>query len=104
MSGSRERELESRLGITLAHLLKWRYQPERRGISWTATISEQRHRIERLLRKNLGLKAYLEETFGEAYGDARLIAMRETGLQQDVFPESPPFTMTQALDANYWTE
>lgn len=104
MGGSRERELESRLGILLAHLLKWHYQPERRSVSWTATIMEQRRRIERLLRKNPGLKGYLEEAFGEAYGDARLIAMRETGLQQDVFPESPPFTLTQTLDACYWAE
>lgn len=30
--GAREwRELETRLSILLQHLLKWRYQPERRG-------------------------------------------------------------------------
>ncbi len=104
MGSSRERELESRLGILLAHLLKWYYQPERRSVSWTATIMEQRRRIERLLRKNPGLKAYLEEAFWEAYGDARLIAMRETGLQQDIFPESPSFTLTQVLDVCYWPE
>jgi iron-sulfur cluster repair protein YtfE (RIC family) len=104
MGSSRERELESRLGILLAHLLKWYYQPERHSVSWTATIMEQRRRIERLLRKNPGLKAYLEEAFWEAYGDARLIAMRETGLQQDIFPESPSFTLTQVLDVCYWPE
>lgn len=104
MSGSRERELESRLGILLAHLLKWHYQPERRSVSWTATIMEQRRRIERLLRKNPGLKAYLEEAFWEAYGDARLIAMRETGLQQDTFPELPTLTLAQVLGACYWPE
>lgn len=104
MGGSRERELESRLGVLLAHLLKWHYQPERRGVSWTATIMEQRRRIERLLRKNPGLKGYLEEAYWEAYGDARLIAMRETGLQQDTFPESPTFTLTQVLDACYWPD
>ena len=30
MGGSKERELESRLGVLLAHLLKWVHQPERR--------------------------------------------------------------------------
>ena len=49
MGASRERELESRLGVLLAHLLKWRYQPERRGASWEAAIKEQRQRILRLL-------------------------------------------------------
>ena len=104
MGGSRERELESRLGVLLAHLLKWRHQPERRGVSWTATIMEQRRRLERLLRKNPGLKACLDEAFMEAYGDARLIAMRETGFDQDAFPESPPFSPTEALDSHYWPE
>ena len=47
MGGSRERELESRLGVLLAHLLKWRYQPDRRGRSWRLTIAEQRRRIAR---------------------------------------------------------
>lgn len=41
MGSSRERELESRLGILLAHLLKWYYQPERHSVSWTATIMER---------------------------------------------------------------
>ena len=33
MGSSRELELESRLGVLLAHLLKWRYQLERHGKS-----------------------------------------------------------------------
>ena len=31
MGASKGRELESRLGVLLAHLLKWVYQKERRG-------------------------------------------------------------------------
>ena len=42
MGSSRERELESRLGVLLAHSLKWRYQPERCGKSWRSMIKEQR--------------------------------------------------------------
>jgi uncharacterized protein DUF29 len=91
MGTSRERELENRLGILLAHLLKWQYQPERCSRGWEATIKEQRRRIERVLRKNPGLKSYLDETFENAYGDARLIAVRETGLEENTFPEDCPF-------------
>ncbi|MDR3089077.1 MAG: DUF29 domain-containing protein, partial [Desulfobulbaceae bacterium] len=29
-----QRELMSRMAVLLAHLLKWQYQPERRGKSW----------------------------------------------------------------------
>ena len=102
MGGSKERELESRLGVLLAHLLKWVCQPERRGNSWQATIEEQRRRIERLLRKNPSLKSKLAECFCDAYGDARLIAVRETGFNKNSFPGDCPFTLAQTLDDAYW--
>lgn len=57
MGAAKERELESRLGVLMAHLLKWIFQPERRGNSWIATIKEQRQRVVRLLRKNPSLKS-----------------------------------------------
>ena len=104
MGGSKERELESRLGVLLAHLLKWVYQPERRGNSWSATIEEQRRRLERLLRKNPSLKAKLQACFLDAYGDARLIASRETGLNKSHFPEISPFSLEQTLADAYWPE
>ena len=39
---SEQRELASRMAVLLAHLLKWQYQPERRGASWEKTIKAQR--------------------------------------------------------------
>ena len=43
---SDKRELLSRGTVLLVHLLKWQFQAERRGESWSATIDEQpsRHR------------------------------------------------------------
>ena len=38
MGRSERHELINRLAVLLAHLLKWRFQPERRGKSWRATI------------------------------------------------------------------
>jgi hypothetical protein len=104
MGGSKERELESRLGVLLAHLLKWVYQPERRESSWRATIREQRIRVARVLRKNPSLKSKLDEAFSEAYVDSRLIAMRETGLDESTFPETCPFSLAQTLSDDYWPE
>ena len=49
MSASERRELLNRLQVLLLHLLKYQYQPERRGKSWLLTISHQRTAIERLL-------------------------------------------------------
>src|SRR5437588_1812628 len=45
-------KLESALRVLLLHMLKWDHQPDRRGRSWWATISEQRLRIEDVLADN----------------------------------------------------
>src|SRR3954447_825190 len=45
---SQRRELEHRLEIILAHLLKKQFQPKRHTRSWDVTIGEQRRQIERL--------------------------------------------------------
>ncbi|MEN9232233.1 MAG: DUF29 domain-containing protein, partial [Thermostichus sp. DG02_5_bins_236] len=50
------RELVNQLGILLGHLLKWQFQPQLRGKSWRATITEQRRQIQRLLQDNPSLK------------------------------------------------
>src|SRR5260364_115065 len=42
---SERRELANRMAVLLAHLLKWQFQPGRRGASWQRTIKEQRRAI-----------------------------------------------------------
>ena len=44
------RELVSRLGVLLGHLLKWQLQPQCRSRSWFCSIREQRRAIGRLFR------------------------------------------------------
>ena len=104
MGQSQIRELENRLGVLLAHLLKWRYQPERRGVSWETTIREQRRRLTRLLADNPSLQPRLPKAHDDAYGDARLIARRETALPEPTFPATSPFTLEQTLDPDYWPD
>ena len=38
MGKSQQRALENRFIVLIAHLLKWKYQPERQAVSWKATI------------------------------------------------------------------
>jgi hypothetical protein len=47
-----KQELRNRLSILIGHLLKWKFQSELCGKSWTSTIIEQRDRIT--LRLSLG--------------------------------------------------
>src|SRR5471032_3601365 len=56
---SEQRELASRMAVLIAHLLKWKYQPDRRGSSWRRTIEVQRERIELRLKKTPSLAPML---------------------------------------------
>jgi len=47
MGRSEKRELVSRLVVLLLHLLKWQYQPARRGRSWQVTIENTRDELDR---------------------------------------------------------
>ncbi len=98
------REMASRLGVLLLHLLKWAHQPERRGKSWRLTIEEQRRQIARHLRDNPSLGAWRDEAVADAYGDAVLRAERETDLPRDVFAWACPWTFEQAVDDGFWLE
>lgn len=102
MGRSEKRELISRLSILLMHLLKWEYQPERRGASWEATIAVQRDDLADLLADNPSLRAGLEVALRDAYRKAVLLAVAETGLPKGRFPEVCPWGVGVVLQlANY---
>jgi len=99
-----KRELISRLGVLLMHLLKWRFQPAMRGSSWQATIKVQRRELARHLADNPSLKSKLPEAMADAYGDAILNASRETGLDERTFPEVCPWSFEQVMNQEFWPE
>src|SRR4051812_10139987 len=49
MVRAEHRALASQLERLMAHLLKWRYQPQRRSRSWRGSIRDSRTQIERPL-------------------------------------------------------
>lgn len=97
MGRSEKRELISRLTILLLHLLKWDYQPERRGASREATIAVQRDDLADLLSDNPSLRAGLEVAVGAAYRKAVLMAVAETGVPRERFPEGCPWKVVEVL-------
>jgi hypothetical protein len=100
--GRQERkELRNRLGLLLGHLLKWQFQPQRRSNSWVATIREQRRRIIDLLAESPSLQSYLEEALQVGYADGIDLAVQETDLPYETFPTISPYTLDQALEAEY---
>lgn len=100
--GRRERqELRNRLGVLLGHLLKWQFQPEKRSNSWLGTIREQRVQIKLLLQDSPSLKPYLDEVFLTIYELGVALAIRETELGQQVFPEICSYTLDQTLNPEF---
>src|ERR1700683_3000449 len=69
MGRTEKRELISRLTVLLLHLLNWRYQPEKRGASWEASIRVQRNRLADHLEDNPSLKPLLPQALLSAYRD-----------------------------------
>lgn len=94
---SEQRELESRMAVLLAHLLKWQYQPERQGGSWSRTIKEQRKGVLVRLNKTPSLKDFISDAawLDESWSDAVAQITNETGL--DVFPDTCPWSTDDIL-------
>lgn len=100
--GAREKsELKNRLAVLIAHLLKWQYQPDRQGKSWRLTIKEQREELSDLLEDNPSLKSKINDTLPKTYTRALNKAIKETDLEELIFPEALPYTLDQLLDDNY---
>jgi hypothetical protein len=95
------RELESRLGVLIGHLLKWDYQPEKRSKSWRATIREQRRAAQKLISQNPSLKPYLTEAIVDAYESGKDLVVGETPLDYGDFPKNCPYTSEQLFDPNF---
>ena len=98
---SEERELASRMAVLLSHLLKWRFQQERRSRSWRDTIGGQRVAIARRLAKTPSLRPDLQdpEWMSDVWTDAGTKAIDETGLSD--FPAACPWSNDQILDVEF---
>lgn len=99
-----QRELSSRVAVLLAHLLKWKFQPQLRSKSWLATITVQRRAIARILKKtpSLGRFYFDAEWLDEAWDDAIGLAIAETGLHE--FPDEPVWNAQHILDPEYFPD
>jgi hypothetical protein len=104
MGRSDRRELRSSLVVLAMHLLKWRHQPGARSKSWSATIDEQRLQIEEVLADSPSLRPMVAAMLSDAYAIARARAIAETGLTEEDFPETSPFTPDEALSRAFLPE
>ena len=96
MAKRERREVESRLVVLLAHVLKWRFQPRRRSRSWRVTIIEHRQELELLVGRGI-LQNHAEEALSRSYARAVERAAAETGLAAGRFPAECPYSVEQLL-------
>ena len=101
---SEQRELASRMAVLLAHLLKWQFQPERRGASLEAMIRVQRNAIDRRIRNAPSLKFSLSDAdwLADVWGDAIESAVKETRIPYTKFPDACPWTSDQVMCRDFF--
>src|SRR5215472_3881568 len=58
VGSSEKHEIRRRLKVLLTHLLKWKFQPGLRGMSWRRTIRQQREAIAEIIETSPSLRAY----------------------------------------------
>ncbi len=97
------REVESRLTVLIAHVLKWAHQPDRRSGGWKGTIIEQRQELEGLVRRGV-LRNHAEAVLADVYLKAVERAVAETELPSATFPAACPYTLNQLLSADLLAE
>jgi hypothetical protein len=95
------KELNSRIQVLVAHLLKWQLQTDKRSRSCNATIVTQRIEIEDELMQSPSLRSKIRGGLPDNYAKAVRRAIAETELRRDAFPAECPFTVEQILDPEF---
>ena len=97
-------ELLNRLSVLISHLLKWQYKPTMRGHTLKYSIIEARKKSEIQYRDNPSLKDELDEVLMDAYDLAIILAARDTGLYDNVFPKECPYTFEEIMNDAFYPE
>lgn len=104
MGRSEHREVKNRMSVLLAHLLKWKFQPELQGKSWQLTIITQRNEINAVLDDNPSIKQNLSknEWISNIWDRAVISAELETGLYS--FPKNCLWDLNDVLKEGWLPE
>jgi len=105
MARSEQRTVQSFLELLLIHLLKWRYEPNRRSGSWRVSIQNARSGIRDELADSPSLRVKLPLLIERGYERARRSAGVEMELDEREWekrsPQSCPWDFDQLM-SDFW--
>jgi hypothetical protein len=104
---SEERAVQSFLQVLLIHLLKWRYEPNRRSRSWRVSIQNARSEIRDQLADSPSLRSKLPLLLGRAYERARRSAGAEMEFDEREWEKKSPLSCPWDFDqlmSDFWPE
>ncbi|BBE72322.1 DUF29 domain-containing protein [Oharaeibacter diazotrophicus] len=96
--------LRSSYRLLIAHLLKWRFQPEKRTASWQVTIGRERDNVADREADNPSLAVKAAAIVAYVYPRAVREAAAETGLPRSTFPVACPWSLDQLRDDDFLPE
>jgi hypothetical protein len=104
MSIAQKRSLESQLIRLMLHIVKWKYQPQKRSTSWVKTINNARLEIERWQEEKPSYNDdfILNEIWQKAQNYAIREAKSEMGLSRKDKFEPTPLTWQEVFEDEYY--
>jgi len=101
MGRADRRSLQSQLSRLLLHLLKWKFQPDRRSKSWTRSIAQARDAIDVLADENPSLSTQIPAMIAVLYPKAARMAAQEMSVDPKDLPSVCPFTTEEVHDPDF---
>jgi citrate lyase synthetase len=102
MANAERRALSSQLIRLMIHILKWRYQADKRSTSWVRTIVNARREIRDLRKYTPSFtREYIEELWAESFMDAIADAKTEMNLSRKDRFEPANLTWDEVFDDEY---
>ena len=102
MANAERRALNSQLIRLMVHILKWRYQPDRRSTSWVRTIVNARQEIKSLQEYMPSLnREYIETIWEKNFESATNAAKAEMNLSRKDKFEPAELTWDEVFDDEY---
>ncbi len=101
------REMRSHLLIIMIHILKWKYQPQKRSRSWYSSILNARFEIEEVQEETPSVtKKIIESEWDKVFEKAIKLSVREMNLDKQAIrkfnPE--PLTWQEVFENEYYLE